>query len=71
MGARRTGDEKDAGVYWLQLMFAPSPPCSFWVILFFIVLVVVMYLWRPTMNNQRYAYSALEGGDDEEEFGVC
>jgi hypothetical protein len=26
-----------------------------------------MYLWRPTQNNQRYAYSALENGDEEEE----
>jgi hypothetical protein len=26
-----------------------------------------MYLWRPTINNQRYAYSALENGDDDDE----
>lgn len=29
-----------------------------------------MYLWRPTLNNQRYAYSALEGGEDDEDYDV-
>ena len=38
--------------------------------LFFIILIAVKWLWRPTVNNQRYAYSALEGGDDDEENDV-
>lgn len=40
---------------------------AFWHLLFFSILVVIMFLWRPTQNNQRYAYSALENGDDDEE----
>eukprot|EP00036_Acanthoecidae_sp_10tr_P018349 CAMPEP_0206312618 /NCGR_PEP_ID=MMETSP0106_2-20121207/14086_1 /ASSEMBLY_ACC=CAM_ASM_000206 /TAXON_ID=81532 /ORGANISM="Acanthoeca-like sp., Strain 10tr" /LENGTH=527 /DNA_ID=CAMNT_0053743931 /DNA_START=20 /DNA_END=1603 /DNA_ORIENTATION=- len=48
---------------------------NFWVqeaflhILFTIVLVGILVLWRPTMNNSRYAYAALETDllDDEEE----
>lgn len=27
---------------------------SFWQILFFVILLSIMYLWRPTMNNARY-----------------
>lgn len=45
-------------------------PRSFWSMLFFGILIVVMILWRPTLNNRRYAYSSLENGIDEEEFDV-
>ena len=44
-----------------------KPLNRYWHLLFFCILVVIMYLWRPTQNNQRYAYSALENGDEEEE----
>jgi len=44
---------------------------AFWHALFSILLAVIMVLWRPTANNQRYAFSALlddpEDADPEEE----
>lgn len=50
---------------------------NFWVqeaflhILFTIVLVGILVLWRPTMNNSRYAYAALETDLlEEEEYHV-
>lgn len=49
------------------LALVSSRAYSYWHLLFFCILVVIMYLWRPTQNNQRYAYSALENGDEEEE----
>jgi hypothetical protein len=39
---------------------------AFWHLLFSILLVVIMFLWRPSANNQRYAYSPLHDLDDEE-----
>uniref|UniRef100_V9KND0 Transmembrane protein 87A n=1 Tax=Callorhinchus milii TaxID=7868 RepID=V9KND0_CALMI len=41
---------------------------GFWRFLFSILLLVIMFLWRPSANNQRYAYSPLvdECDDDEE-----
>jgi len=45
---------------------------AFWHVLFSIILVVIMILWRPTNNNQRYAFSPLldnpEDDDDEDHF---
>ncbi|XP_010892166.2 transmembrane protein 87A isoform X1 [Esox lucius] len=40
---------------------------AFWRFLFSILLLVIMFLWRPSANNQRYAYSPLvdEESDDE------
>ncbi|EGD82661.1 hypothetical protein PTSG_03319 [Salpingoeca rosetta] len=36
--------------------------------LFFGLLVVILYLWRPTLNNQRYAYSLdADNADDDYE----
>ncbi|XP_067875271.1 transmembrane protein 87A-like isoform X2 [Heterodontus francisci] len=41
---------------------------SFWRFLFSVLLLVIMFLWRPSANNQRYDYSPLvDEIDDEEE----
>lgn len=44
---------------------------AYWHILFASVLTVIMVLWRPTKNNQRYAFTPLldnaEDDDEEEE----
>lgn len=41
---------------------------AYWHILFSALLLVIMILWRPTNNNQRYAFvPLLDTGDDEEE----
>lgn len=41
---------------------------AFWHLLFSIVLLVIMVLWRPTNNNQRYAFTPLlDASDDEQE----
>lgn len=44
---------------------------AFWHILFSVILLVIMILWRPTNNNQRYAFSPLldndEDNDDDED----
>ncbi|KAM4743443.1 transmembrane protein 87A [Anableps anableps] len=42
---------------------------AFWRFLFSIILLVIMFLWRPSANNQMYAFSPLvdtESEDDEE-----
>uniref|UniRef100_A0A1B0DBD0 GOST seven transmembrane domain-containing protein n=2 Tax=Phlebotomus papatasi TaxID=29031 RepID=A0A1B0DBD0_PHLPP len=47
---------------------------AFWHILFSSLLLVIMILWRPTNNNQRYAFTPLldnpedEDEDEEEQF---
>ena len=41
-----------------------------WPMLFSVILLVIMILWRPNANNQRYAYSPMidgNGSDDDEE----
>jgi hypothetical protein len=53
---------------------------AYWHLLFSVLLLVIMILWRPTNNNQRYAFTPLldapEDDEDEEEqfvndaFGV-
>lgn len=41
---------------------------AYWHILFSCLLLVIMILWRPTNNNQRYAFvPLLDTGDDAEE----
>uniref|UniRef100_A0A8C4TK47 Zgc:162698 n=1 Tax=Erpetoichthys calabaricus TaxID=27687 RepID=A0A8C4TK47_ERPCA len=42
---------------------------AFWRFLFSIVLLAIMFLWRPSANNQRYAFSALvdEVSDEEKD----
>lgn len=43
---------------------------AFWHVLFSVLLMVIMILWRPTNNNQRYAFSPLlDNEDDEDEEG--
>lgn len=50
---------------------------AFWHILFSLLLLVIMILWRPTNNNQRYAFTPLldspedEDDDDEEDQFVA
>lgn len=50
---------------------------AFWHILFSLLLLVIMILWRPTNNNQRYAFTPLldnpedEEDDDEEDQFVA
>ncbi|XP_049712410.1 transmembrane protein 87B isoform X1 [Elephas maximus indicus] len=45
---------------------------AFWSFLFSLILVVIMFLWRPSANNQRYAFMPLiDDSDDEiEEYMV-
>lgn len=41
---------------------------AFWHLLFSCMLLVIMILWRPTNNNQRYAFvSLLDAADDNDE----
>uniref|UniRef100_A0A3P9LI54 Zgc:162698 n=1 Tax=Oryzias latipes TaxID=8090 RepID=A0A3P9LI54_ORYLA len=40
---------------------------AFWRFLFSTILMVIMFLWRPSANNQRYAFSPLVDEDSEEE----
>ncbi|KAK7601879.1 hypothetical protein V9T40_009320 [Parthenolecanium corni] len=40
---------------------------AFWHLLFSIILLVIMILWRPTNNNQRYAFSPLLDAPDDDE----
>ncbi|XP_053177569.1 transmembrane protein 87A-like [Scomber japonicus] len=40
---------------------------AFWRFLFSIILLVIMFLWRPSANNQRYAFSPLIDEESEEE----
>uniref|UniRef100_A0A8C9RAN4 Zgc:162698 n=1 Tax=Scleropages formosus TaxID=113540 RepID=A0A8C9RAN4_SCLFO len=40
---------------------------AFWRFLFSAILLVIMFLWRPSANNQRYAFSPLVDEMSEEE----
>ncbi|XP_045165634.2 transmembrane protein 87A-like [Mercenaria mercenaria] len=41
---------------------------AYWHLLFSIILAIIMILWRPSSNNQRYAFSPLiDAADDEDE----
>ncbi|XP_026154970.1 transmembrane protein 87A isoform X2 [Mastacembelus armatus] len=48
---------------WRELWIADA----FWRFLFSIILLVIMFLWRPSANNQRYAFSPLVDEESEEE----
>jgi hypothetical protein len=39
---------------------------AMWHILFSVILLVIMVLWRPNANNQRYAYSPMIDGNDSD-----
>ncbi|KAM4599999.1 transmembrane protein 87A isoform 2-T2 [Fundulus diaphanus] len=41
---------------------------AFWRFLFSFVLLVIMFLWRPSANNQRYAFTPLIDDSDDEEI---
>lgn len=45
---------------------------AYWHILFASVLTVIMVLWRPTNNNQRYAFTPLldNADDDDGKYGL-
>ncbi|KAF7463293.1 hypothetical protein GHT09_009817 [Marmota monax] len=53
---------------WMELWVDEA----FWSFLFSLILIVIMFLWRPSANNQRYAFMPLiDDSDDEvEEFMV-
>ncbi|XP_031429761.1 transmembrane protein 87A-like isoform X2 [Clupea harengus] len=40
---------------------------AFWRFLFSTILLVIMFLWRPSANNQRYAFSPLVDEESDEE----
>uniref|UniRef100_A0AC34Q679 Transmembrane protein 87A n=1 Tax=Panagrolaimus sp. JU765 TaxID=591449 RepID=A0AC34Q679_9BILA len=47
---------------WKQLWI----DTAFWHIFFCSILMVVMYLWRPAVNNQRYAFTPLLDNSEDE-----
>uniref|UniRef100_A0A674C4C9 Transmembrane protein 87A-like n=1 Tax=Salmo trutta TaxID=8032 RepID=A0A674C4C9_SALTR len=49
---------------WLELWVDDA----FWRFLFSIILLVIMFLWRPSANNQRYAFTPLMDDSDDEEI---
>ncbi|NWV56206.1 TM87A protein, partial [Daphoenositta chrysoptera] len=40
---------------------------AIWRLLFSMILFVIMVLWRPSANNQRFAFSPLSEEDDDDE----
>lgn len=40
---------------------------AFWHVLFSILLTVIAFLWRPTKNNQKYAFIPLLEGDNDDD----
>ncbi|MBN3298430.1 TM87A protein, partial [Amia calva] len=49
---------------WMELWVDDA----FWRFLFSIILLVIMFLWRPSVNNQRYAFTPLMDDSDDEEI---
>ncbi|XP_078089674.1 transmembrane protein 87A-like isoform X1 [Mustelus asterias] len=41
---------------------------AFWRLLFSVILLVIMILWRPSANNQRFAFSPLTDEDYDDEL---
>ncbi|KAK1171010.1 transmembrane protein 87A-like isoform X1 [Acipenser oxyrinchus oxyrinchus] len=48
---------------WMELWVDDA----FWRLLFSVILLVIMFLWRPSANNQRYAFTPLMDDSDDEE----
>ena len=40
---------------------------AIWRLLFSMILFVIMVLWRPSANNQRFAFSPLSEEEEEDE----
>ncbi|TNM99844.1 hypothetical protein fugu_012877 [Takifugu bimaculatus] len=49
---------------WMELWVEDA----FWRFLFSVVLLIIMFLWRPSANNQRYAFTPLIDDSDDEEI---
>ncbi|XP_030011675.1 transmembrane protein 87A isoform X2 [Sphaeramia orbicularis] len=49
---------------WIELWVQDA----FWRFLFSVILLVIMFLWRPSANNQRYAFTPLIDDSDDEEI---
>uniref|UniRef100_A0A665WKR3 Transmembrane protein 87B n=1 Tax=Echeneis naucrates TaxID=173247 RepID=A0A665WKR3_ECHNA len=49
---------------WIELWIEDA----FWRFLFSIILLVIMFLWRPSANNQRHAFTPLMDDSDDEEI---
>ncbi|XP_029031176.1 transmembrane protein 87A [Betta splendens] len=49
---------------WIELWVEDA----FWRFLFTVILLVIMFLWRPSANNQRYAFTPLMDDSDDEEI---
>ncbi|XP_068184145.1 transmembrane protein 87A isoform X1 [Antennarius striatus] len=49
---------------WMELWLEDA----FWRLLFSVILFVIMFLWRPSANNQRYAFTPLIDDSDDEEI---
>ncbi|KAK2824152.1 hypothetical protein Q5P01_021327 [Channa striata] len=49
---------------WMELWVEDA----FWRFLFSVILLVIMFLWRPSVNNQRYAFTPLIDDSDDEEI---
>ncbi|XP_051503840.1 transmembrane protein 87A-like isoform X2 [Myxocyprinus asiaticus] len=54
----------DCQADWMELWVDDA----FWRFLFSIILLVIMFLWRPSVNNQRYAFTPLMDDSDDEEI---
>lgn len=48
---------------WKELWFDEG----YWHLLFSLLLLVIMFLWRPTNNNKRYAFTPLLDAPDDEQ----
>ncbi|XP_075874943.1 transmembrane protein 87A isoform X1 [Nelusetta ayraudi] len=49
---------------WIELWVEDA----FWRFLFSVVLLVIMFLWRPSATNQRYAFTPLIDDSEDEEI---
>ncbi|XP_066534564.1 transmembrane protein 87A isoform X2 [Hoplias malabaricus] len=54
----------DCQADWMELWVDDA----FWRFLFSVILLVIMFLWRPSANNQRYAFTPLIDDSDDEEI---